>query len=130
MSDEPLAERRNFYGRVHGKTLRASQKDYLANDLGPLTLPGVSVEANPARSRLDLGFAAGRRLEHGLGDAAQPGRGPDGRGRGAASGARLSRGLGDPDGHRFSVPAGRDPHRRAHRRAVRLGHQASTTYQY
>ena len=62
MTDIPAPPRRNFYGRVHGKTLRASQKDYLANDLGPLTLPGVSVEDNPARSTLDLGFAAGRPL--------------------------------------------------------------------
>ncbi len=26
----PLQERRNFYGRIHGKTMRASQKDYTA----------------------------------------------------------------------------------------------------
>lgn len=56
---DPTPQRRNFYGRVHGKTLRASQKDYLANDLGPLTLPGVTVDANPERAPLDLGFAAG-----------------------------------------------------------------------
>lgn len=55
-------ERRNFYGRVHGKTLRASQKDYLENDLEPLRLKGVSVDENPARSPLDLSFAAGRPL--------------------------------------------------------------------
>ena len=41
MSDDPTPERRNFYGRTHGKTLRASQKSYLADDLGPLTLQGV-----------------------------------------------------------------------------------------
>ena len=29
-------ERRNFYGRVHGKTLRQSQKVYLAEDLEAL----------------------------------------------------------------------------------------------
>jgi len=51
--------RRNFYGRIHGKTLRASQKDYLAEDLGPLTLRGVTVAENPARSALDLGFVKG-----------------------------------------------------------------------
>ena len=33
MTDNPTPERRNFYGRVHGKTLRASQKSYLAEDL-------------------------------------------------------------------------------------------------
>lgn len=60
MTDSPLPARRNFYGRIHGKTLRASQKDYLAEDLGPLTLRGVTLEENPTRSKLDLGFAAGR----------------------------------------------------------------------
>lgn len=54
--------RRNFYGRVHGKTLRASQKDYLANDLGPLTLRGVTVTDNPLRTPLGLHFLAGRPL--------------------------------------------------------------------
>jgi len=53
-------ERRNFYGRVHGKTLRASQKDYLANDLEPLRLKGVTRAENPGRSTLDLSVAAGR----------------------------------------------------------------------
>lgn len=53
------AERRNFYGRIRGKTLRASQKDYLAEDLGPLTLRGVTREDNPARSPLELGIAKG-----------------------------------------------------------------------
>ena len=60
MTDSPPPARRNFYGRIHGKTLRASQKDYLAEDLGPLTLRGVTLEENPTRSKLDLGFAAGR----------------------------------------------------------------------
>lgn len=62
MSDTPAAPRRNFYGRIHGKTLRASQKDYLANDLGPLTLRGVTQDDNPARAVLDLGFSEGRPL--------------------------------------------------------------------
>ncbi|MDO8881469.1 MAG: tRNA (guanosine(46)-N7)-methyltransferase TrmB [Pseudotabrizicola sp.] len=58
------AERRNFYGRVHGKTLRASQKDYLENDLESLRLPGVTAADNPARSALDVGkvFASPRPL--------------------------------------------------------------------
>lgn len=60
MTDAP--ERRNFYGRIRGKTLRASQKDYLAEDLGPLTLRGVTREENPSRTTLDLGFAEGRPL--------------------------------------------------------------------
>ncbi|AZL58447.1 tRNA (guanosine(46)-N7)-methyltransferase TrmB [Tabrizicola piscis] len=56
---DPLPTQRNFYGRIRGKTLRASQKDYLAEDLGPLTLRGVTREDNPSRSPLDLGFAKG-----------------------------------------------------------------------
>ncbi len=68
MQDDPkdaaqtAPARRNFYGRVHGKTLRASQKEYLAEDLGPLTLRGASEVENPARAVLDLGFAGGRPL--------------------------------------------------------------------
>jgi tRNA (guanine-N7-)-methyltransferase len=70
------AERRNFYGRVHGKTLRQSQKTYLDEDLARLSLPGVTLEENPARSPLDLarfhgkpiwleiGFGGGEHLVH------------------------------------------------------------------
>ena len=60
----PAAEavaRRNFYGRVRGKTLRASQKTYLADDLGPLTLRGVSREDNPERRGIDLARVFGDR---------------------------------------------------------------------
>lgn len=53
-------ERRNFYGRIRGKTLRASQKGYLEEDLGPLTLRGVTREENPARTPLDLNLARGK----------------------------------------------------------------------
>ena len=60
MTDAP--ERRNFYGRIKGKTLRASQKDYLAEDLGPLTLRGITREDNPDRKPLDLGFASDKPL--------------------------------------------------------------------
>jgi tRNA (guanine-N7-)-methyltransferase len=63
-------ERRNFYGRVHGKTLRASQKTYLAEDLDILRLPGVTVNENPARRALDLPALTGGRplwLEVGFG---------------------------------------------------------------
>jgi len=69
--------RRNFYGRVHGKTLRASQKVYLAEDLDKLRLKGVSLAENPARAPLDLsalpgdgplwleiGFGGGEHLVH------------------------------------------------------------------
>jgi tRNA (guanine-N7-)-methyltransferase len=58
----PHPERRNFYGRVHGKTLRPSQRAYLAEDLGALRLPGVTVADNPTRRPLDLGFVAARPL--------------------------------------------------------------------
>lgn len=55
--------RRNFYGRVHGKTLRASQKAYLAEDLGRVRLAGVTVEENPSRAALDVaGLFRGRPL--------------------------------------------------------------------
>ncbi len=70
-------ERRNFYGRIRGKTLRASQKEYLAEDLGPMTLYGVTREDNPARTLADLepwrqarplwleiGFGGGEHLVH------------------------------------------------------------------
>ncbi len=74
--DAPEPGRRNFYGRIRGKTMRASQKTYLAEDLGPLTLAGVSRRENPARHMLDLqpfgasplwlevGFGGGEHLVH------------------------------------------------------------------
>lgn len=61
MSDT-LPPSRNFYGRIRGKTLRASQKDYLAEDLGPLTLRKITRDENPDRLKLDLGFAEGQPL--------------------------------------------------------------------
>lgn len=67
---EQQRERRNFYGRVHGKTLRASQKTYLAEDLEALRLPGVTVAENPGRQPIDLRAAFGDRpvwLEVGFG---------------------------------------------------------------
>lgn len=60
--EAPRAERRNFYGRIHGKTLRASQKAYLAEDLGRWRLRGVTRDDNPARSVLDLSPFGGRPL--------------------------------------------------------------------
>lgn len=69
-------ERRNFYGRVHGKTLRASQKTYLEEDLGKLSLSGIAREENPDRRPIDLsrfgdkplwleiGFGGGEHLVH------------------------------------------------------------------
>ena len=55
-------ERRNFYGRVHGKTLRASQKTYLEEDLERLSLPGVVREDNPDRGPIDLSRFVGKPL--------------------------------------------------------------------
>lgn len=70
-------ERRNFYGRVHGKTMRASQKTYLAEDLAGLSLAGITRTDNPARAAIDLaslfdgrplwleiGFGGGEHLVH------------------------------------------------------------------
>ncbi len=61
---------RNFYGRIRGKTIRASQHDYLDNDLDPLSPGAVSWEANPDRTPLDLTALFGGRdvwLEIGFG---------------------------------------------------------------
>lgn len=62
MSDIPApAARRNFYGRVHGKTLRQSQKSYLAEDMDRWRLPGVTRDDNPGRVPVGLAaLAAGR----------------------------------------------------------------------
>jgi tRNA (guanine-N7-)-methyltransferase len=59
MSDTPITERRNFYGRIHGKTLRASQKTYLAEGLEALSVPLVHRDANPARVPLDVAGSRG-----------------------------------------------------------------------
>lgn len=76
MSSDPAVTHRNFYGRTHGKTLRASQKAYLAEDLDRLSLKGVTREDNPGRQPLDLspwgdtplwlevGFGGGEHLVH------------------------------------------------------------------
>lgn len=75
-ADPPLS-RRNFYGRHHGKTLRPSQKAYLAEDLEALRPKGVSREDNPERLPinpadlfgdrplwLEVGFGGGEHLVH------------------------------------------------------------------
>lgn len=62
MTDKPdPAPRRNFYGRIHGKTLRPSQKAYLADDLGPLTLRHLTRGENPTRSVIDVAIVTGGR---------------------------------------------------------------------
>jgi tRNA (guanine-N7-)-methyltransferase len=68
---------RNFYGRLKGKTLKDSQKAYLAEDLAALSPGAVSWAQNPARTPLDLaarfggkpvwleiGFGSGEHLVH------------------------------------------------------------------
>jgi tRNA (guanine-N7-)-methyltransferase len=63
-------ERRNFYGRVHGKTLRKSQKAYLAEDLAKVSLGGITREDNPGRVAIDPVAIFGERplwLEIGFG---------------------------------------------------------------
>ena len=44
---------RNFYGRFRGKTIRASQKDYLENDLDALSPGPIDWDINPDRVKLD-----------------------------------------------------------------------------
>ncbi|RWR12303.1 tRNA (guanosine(46)-N7)-methyltransferase TrmB [Paenirhodobacter populi] len=69
---------RNFYGRRSGKTMRASQKTYLNEDLDRLRPRGITHEENPTREPLDLaaffgndnpvwlevGFGGGEHLVH------------------------------------------------------------------
>lgn len=45
---------RNFYGRVHGKTLKAVQRQWLAEDLPQLCLTAADPLENPNRTPLDL----------------------------------------------------------------------------
>ena len=79
-------ERRNFYGRIHGKTLRPSQKAYLAEDLAAISLTGIARVDNPERAVIDpvaifgdrplwreVGFGGGEHLVHMA--AANPGIG-------------------------------------------------------
>lgn len=55
----PQPEWRNFYGRRSGKTMRASQKTYISEDLASLTPAGISKEDNPGREILDPGTIFG-----------------------------------------------------------------------
>ena len=55
-------ERRNFYGRIHGKTLRSSQKTYLEEDLEALSLKSVTHDDNPDRTPIDLSQFVGKPL--------------------------------------------------------------------
>ena len=68
---------RNFYGRIHGKTLNQAQKDYLVEDLDALAVGAVGWDENPDRIPLDMaarfhskpvwlevGFGGGEHLVH------------------------------------------------------------------
>ncbi len=73
----PGAPWRNFYGRVKGKGLKASQQKYLDEDLAALSPGAVDWEDNPNRDVLDvqrmfdgkpiwleIGFGGGEHLVH------------------------------------------------------------------
>jgi tRNA (guanine-N7-)-methyltransferase len=75
--DDSQKEWRNFYGRIRGKTMRASQKEYLEEDLGRWQIAGVTREENPDRRPIDacalfggrplwleIGFGGGEHLVH------------------------------------------------------------------
>ena len=62
IEDTTAGARRNFYGRIRGKTLRASQKTYLAEDLGEVSLQGVHRDDNPRRVPVDLSRFGARPL--------------------------------------------------------------------
>ncbi len=73
----PKRPYRNFYGRTKGKTLKASQRTYLDEDLATLSPGPVDWDANPERTPLDLdalfqgrdvwletGFGGGEHMVH------------------------------------------------------------------
>ena len=73
----PGAPWRNFYGRVKGKSLKASQEAYLDEDLAQLSPGPVDWDENPERAALDLdamfggkpvwleiGFGGGEHMVH------------------------------------------------------------------
>lgn len=73
----PIRPHRNFYGRLKGKTLKSSQKAYLAEDLAALSPGPVDWDSNPDRVALDLaalfdgrpvwleiGFGGGEHMVH------------------------------------------------------------------
>lgn len=74
---QPIRPRRNFYGRLKGKSLKKSQQGYIEQDLDGLSPGPVSWEDNPQRDLLDLqglfdgkpvwleiGFGGGEHLVH------------------------------------------------------------------
>lgn len=77
MTDAPKRPHRNFYGRTRGKTLKASQRTYLGEDLEALRPGAVAWDENPNRDPIDLhtlfegkevwleiGFGGGEHLVH------------------------------------------------------------------
>lgn len=73
----PVQPRRNFYGRLKGHNLKASQKAYLEEDLAALSPGAVDWDANPQRELLDMesmfdgkpawlevGFGGGEHMVH------------------------------------------------------------------
>ncbi len=66
----PERPHRNFYGRLKGKALKRSQKQYLDQDLAALSPGAVNWQDNPTRAPLDLKALFGARpvwLEIGFG---------------------------------------------------------------
>lgn len=76
-TDTPDPDRRNFYGRIRGKTLKPVQRRRLAEDLGPLVPAGIRPADNPGRRLLDpatlgmgrplwleIGFGGGEHMVH------------------------------------------------------------------
>lgn len=72
------APRRNFYGRIKGKSLHKSQQRYMAEDLDDLKPAGVTYADNPDRTQIDpkswfendndvwleVGFGGGEHMVH------------------------------------------------------------------
>ena len=70
MTTDPSRPRRNFYGRLKGKTLKQSQRGYIEEDLDALSPGAVGWDENPSRHPLDLGQRFGGKpvwLEIGFG---------------------------------------------------------------
>tara|TARA_R110002096_G_scaffold14582_5_gene50696 strand:+ start:11617 stop:12339 length:723 start_codon:yes stop_codon:yes gene_type:complete len=72
------APRRNFYGRIKGKSLHKAQQRYMAEDLDDLKPTGVTWDDNPDRTQIDptdwfgndhdiwleVGFGGGEHMVH------------------------------------------------------------------
>ncbi len=77
-TDKTIPERRNFYGRRRGKTLKDHQRTWLAEDLQRLAPAGASLRDNPDRRQIDpsaffgddrplwleIGFGGGEHMVH------------------------------------------------------------------